>query len=87
MTKIAKLEERVRNVQVYPSLRNLGEATTERERLEEERESTKQCLAICTKVLEHIGQFKSNLSEEFHSDVISILGGLMLSNRATANSL
>ena len=59
----------------------------EQERLQEEKESTKQCLVICVKALEHIGQLQSNLSEEFSRDIISILGVLMSSKRAIANAL
>lgn len=62
-------------------------ATTERGQIQEEKECTEQCLAICTKALEHIGQFQSNLSEEFYRDIISVPGGLMSSKRATANAL
>jgi len=65
----------------------LDEATTERGRIKEERESTEQCLATCTKALEHIGQFQSKLSEEFYDGIVNIPGGLMSSKRATANAL
>jgi hypothetical protein len=54
--------------------------------LQEKKESTEQCLAICAIALEHIGQLQSNLSEEFSRD-ISIPGVLMSPKRATANAL
>jgi hypothetical protein len=86
MTKITNLEKHLREMPIHsPSISD--EVAAERERLQEEKESTKQCLAICAKALEHIGQLQSNLSEEFSRDIISIPGVLMSSKRATANAL
>ena len=86
MTKITKLEKHLREMQIHSSPSISDEVAAERERLQEEKESTKQCLAICAKALEHIGQLQSNLSEEFSRDIISIPGVLMSSKRATANA-
>jgi hypothetical protein len=41
------------------------EVIAERERLQEERESTEQCLAICTKAFEHFREFDNKL--QIHS--------------------
>jgi hypothetical protein len=86
MTKITKLEEHLREMQIHsPSISD--EVAAERERLQEERESTEQCLAICAEDLKHIGQLQSSLSKEFSRDIISIPGGLMSSKQATTNAL
>jgi LytS/YehU family sensor histidine kinase len=58
-----------------------NKVAAERERLQEEKERTKQCLTICTNTLEYIAQLQFNLSEEFSRDI------LMPSEQATANAL
>jgi hypothetical protein len=58
-----------------------NKVAAERERLQEEKERTKQCLTICTNTLEYIGQLQFNLSEEFSRDI------LMPSEQVTANAL
>ena len=85
--KITNLEKHLLEMQIHSSPSISDEVAAERERLQEEKESTKQCLAICAKALEHIGQLQSNLSEEFSRDIISILGVLISSKQATANVL
>jgi hypothetical protein len=85
--KITNLEKHLLEMQIHSSPSISDEVAAERERLQEEKESTEQCLAICAKALEHIGQLQSNLSEEFSRDIISIPGVLMSSKRATANAL
>ena len=86
MTKITNLENPLREIQIHSSPSISDEVAAERERLQEEKESTEQCLAICAKALEHIGQLQSNLSE-FSRDIISIPGVLLSSKRVTANAL
>jgi len=54
MTKITKLEKHLREMQIHSSPSISDEVAAERERLQEEKESTKQCLAICAKAFEHL---------------------------------
>lgn len=53
-TKITSLEEPLREMQIHSSLSISDEAIAERERLQKEKESIKQCLAICAKASEHL---------------------------------
>jgi len=61
MTKKTNLNKHFRQMQinVQPSLSD--ESIVERERLLEEKESIKQCLAICAKGLEHLRQFQNEM--------------------------
>jgi len=81
------LREFENKLQIHSSPSISDEVAAERERLQEKKESTEQCLAICAKALEHIGQLRSNLSEEFSRDIINIPEVLILSKRVTANAL
>lgn len=65
MTKTTNLEEHFQDVQIHHSQCISDEVTAERERLQEERESTEQCLVICTKAFEHLQEFDNKL--QIHS--------------------
>lgn len=65
MTKTTNLEEHLRDMQIHLSPCISDEVTAERERLQEERESTKRCLAICTKAFEHLRELENKL--QIHS--------------------
>jgi hypothetical protein len=54
MTKITNPEKHLREMRIYSSPSTSDEVATERERLQEEKESTKICLAICAKASENL---------------------------------
>jgi hypothetical protein len=54
MTKITNLEEPLRRIQIHSSSPISDKAAAEREQLLKEKESVKQCLAICAKASEHL---------------------------------
>jgi Fungal N-terminal domain of STAND proteins len=66
------------------------EDVTERERVQEEKDSTKKCLAICTQASEHADQVKTNVFEDVsaakdaHQVIVSTLGDLISAKRVTA---
>lgn len=67
------------------------EDAAEREQIIEERESTKQCLAICAQVSEHLDQLRYNAFEDVsavqdsHQKIVTTLRGLNPAERVTAN--
>jgi Fungal N-terminal domain of STAND proteins len=69
------------------------EDVAERERMQEEKDSTKQCLAICSQVFEQVNQLRPNIFEDvsapkgFHQVDVTTLGGLVSAKRVTANVL
>lgn len=65
MTKIANLTERLQEVEIHSSPHLPHEVTAERAQLQEEKESTERCLAICTKALDYISELQTNLVKEF----------------------
>jgi len=65
ITKTTNLKEHLRDMQIHLSPCISDEVIAERERLQEERESTEQCLAICTKAFEHLREFDNKL--QIHS--------------------
>jgi hypothetical protein len=65
MTKTTNLEERLQDMQIHLLPCISDEITIEQERLQEERESTKRCLALCTKAFEHLREFEDKL--QIHS--------------------
>ena len=73
MTKITNLEEHLREMQIHSLPPVPDEIKTEREKLQEERESTKQCLAICAMASEHLREEvaaqRERLQEEKESTV------------------
>lgn len=67
-----------------------SEEIAERERVQEERDSTKQCLTICTQVSEHISQYEPVASGGVPSAqhvVVERLRGLILAKRMTSDVL
>lgn len=64
MTKTTNLEEHLREMQIHSSRSSSDDVGAERERLQEEKESIKQCLAICAKASEHL---RERLQEEKES--------------------
>jgi hypothetical protein len=54
MTKITNLEEHLREMQIHSSPSISDEVVAERERLQAEKESIKQSLAICAKASENL---------------------------------
>ena len=54
MTKITNLEEPLREMQIHSLPSISDEVAAERERLQKEKESINQCLAICAKASEHL---------------------------------
>jgi len=54
MTKITNLEKHLWEMQIHSSPSISDKVAAERERLQEEKESTKQCLSIYTKAFEHL---------------------------------
>ena len=73
-----------------PGARILDEDTAERKRLQEELDSIKQCLAICTQASEKADQVRTNVFEDVsaakdaHQLIISTLGDLVLAKQVTA---
>ena len=54
MTKITNLQKHLREMQIHSLPSISDDIAAERERLQEEKESIKQCLAICAKASEHL---------------------------------
>lgn len=81
------IDEKLRH-QSSPEARIWG--TAERERVQEEINSTKQCLAICTKASEEAEQFRTNVLEDIsaaqdaHQVIVATLGDLISAKRVTA---
>lgn len=73
-----------------PGTRILGEDTAERKRVQEEIDSIKQCLAVCTQASEKADQVRTNVFEDVsaakdaHQLIISTLGDLILAKQVTA---
>jgi hypothetical protein len=69
------------------------EDIAERERIQEEKDSTKQCLTICAQVSEHIGQVQPlafedvSTAEHTHQEIVARLRGLTSAKQVTANVL
>jgi len=67
------------------------EDAAEREQILEERDSTKQCLAICAQVSEHLDQLRPNAFEDVsalqdsHQKIVTTLRGLTPAKRVTTN--
>jgi hypothetical protein len=54
MTKITNLEKPLREMRIHSSPPISDKAAAEREQLQKEKESIKQCLAICAQASEHL---------------------------------
>src|SRR5271170_2930397 len=69
------------------------EDAAEREQMQKEKESTKQCLTICEQVFKQVSQVQPNVFEDIsaandaHQVDISIFGGLIPAKRVTAKVL
>ena len=67
-----------------------GEHAAEQERLQEEKDSVKQCLAICSQASEQVGQVRTNVFEDVstaqdaHQVAVATLGDLISARRVTA---
>jgi ABC-type transporter Mla subunit MlaD len=65
----------------------------ERERVQEEKDSTRQCLDICAQVSEHINQVQLNVfkdvsaTQDTQQMIVATLGSLVSAERVTANIL
>lgn len=66
------------------------EAATEREKVQEEKDSTKQCLTICAQASQHVDQVRTHVFEDISADrdshqvIISTSGDLIVAKRITA---
>ena len=66
------------------------EAATELEKVQEEKDSTKQCLTICAQASEHVDQVRTHVFEDISADtdahqlIISTSGDLIVAKRITA---
>ena len=62
----------------------------ERERVQEERDSTKQCLTICAQASEHVGQVRTIVFEDVsaaqgaHQVIVATFRDLISAKRVTA---
>jgi chromosome segregation ATPase len=69
------------------------EDAAERERIQKEKDSTKQCLAVCAQFFEQVSQVRPNVFEDIsagkdaHQVDLSTLGGLIPAKRVTAKVL
>jgi Fungal N-terminal domain of STAND proteins len=69
------------------------EDSQDRERVQVEKNSTEQCLAICAQVSAQVSQFRPNVMEDVstgdnvHTKIISTVGGLFSAKHVTANAL
>jgi DNA repair exonuclease SbcCD ATPase subunit len=67
-----------------------GEDSAERERVQEEKESIKQCLSICAEASQQVKETRTNVfgdvyaGEDSHQIVVATLGDLISANRVTA---
>jgi chromosome segregation ATPase len=67
------------------------EDAAERERIQEERDSTKQCLRVCAQVSEHMDQVQPNAFEDVstasdaHQAIVATLGDNISARRVTTN--
>jgi predicted nucleic acid-binding Zn-ribbon protein len=89
------LQEIERKLQALPLRGDAisDEDAAERERIQEERDSTRQCLAICEQVYKQVNLLRPNIFEDvsaargsYQLD-ISALGGLLSAKRLTASAL
>ena len=58
---------------------------SEREQLQEEKETTEQCLTTCTTALEYMHQLQSSLSGDSR-DIVKIPGRLVFSHQLTSST-
>jgi len=85
------IENRLRNLRVQ-SQKLSDEQAAEQERMQNELESTKQCLAICTQASEQANEDRTNIfedvsmAEDGHQVIVSTIGDLILAKRITAGA-
>lgn len=66
------------------------EDAAERDRMQEEEDSTKQCLTICSQASQHVDQVRTHVFEDIsaerdaHQVIISMSGDLIVARRITA---
>lgn len=66
------------------------EAATEREKVQEEKDSTNQCLTICAQASQHINQVRTHVFEDISADrdahqvIVSTSGDLIVAKRISA---
>lgn len=66
------------------------EAATEREKVQEEKDSTKQCLTICAQASQNVDQVRTHVFEDISADrdshqvIISTSGDLIVAKRIAA---
>jgi Fungal N-terminal domain of STAND proteins len=86
---LQKINNRLQRLSL-PGTRTLGDDTTERQRVQEEIDSIKQCLAICAQASKKADQVRTNVFEEVsaakdaHQLIISTIGDLILAKQVTA---
>lgn len=89
------LDERLKEINVR--LQTLSTETmisvedaAERDRMQEEKDSTKQCLTICAQASQHVDQVRTHVFEDISADrdshqvIISTSGDLIVAKRITA---
>jgi hypothetical protein len=85
------LQEIDNRLQTLQGARVSDEEAAEREQIVEERDSTKQCLAICAQVSKHLDQLRPNAFEDVsavqdsHQKIVATLRGLTPAKRVTTN--
>jgi hypothetical protein len=89
---LQEIERRLQNLPLRGDTIS-DEDAAERERMQREKDSTKQCLAICAQVFEQVSQVRPNVFEDIsaandaHQVDISTFGGLIPAKRVTAKVL
>jgi hypothetical protein len=87
--QLRKIDNRLQNHSLQGT-RMLGEVAAERERVQEESESIKQCLSICAQASEEANKVRTNVfedisaAEESNQVVISTIGDLIFARRVSA---
>jgi len=85
------MEHRLRNLR-SGSQKIPDEQGTEEERIQNERDSAKQCLAICSQASEQANEDRTNIfedvsmAEDGHQVIVSTIGDLILAKRVSAGA-
>jgi DNA repair exonuclease SbcCD ATPase subunit len=86
---LENIDNRLRTISVQGTGISDGD-TAERQQIQEERNSTQQCLDICNKVLIQLDQAQPNafidFSSTYHPPAVTTLGGLTSAQQLTANT-
>ena len=85
MTKLTNLEEPLREMQIHSSPSISDEVAAEQEQLQKEKESIKQCLAICAKASEHLRNEVAAQQERLQEDKKSTEQCLAICAKALEN--